>query len=85
KDDGIFINQDKYVAEILRKFGLTDGKSASTPILLKDLDGEDVDEVHNKRLSIRELYIDILAMQKWTVVAPSSTEAEYVAAASCSA
>nr|GEX85512.1 copia protein [Tanacetum cinerariifolium] len=46
KKDGIFISQDKYVAEILRKFGLTDGKSASTPIdtekpLLKDLDGED--------------------------------------------
>nr|GEZ75885.1 hypothetical protein [Tanacetum cinerariifolium] len=37
----------KYVAEILRKFGLTDRKSASTPIdtekpLLKDSDGEDV-------------------------------------------
>nr|GEV01392.1 copia protein [Tanacetum cinerariifolium] len=32
KDDGIFINQDKYVAEILRKFGFTDVKSASTPI-----------------------------------------------------
>nr|GEV13228.1 hypothetical protein [Tanacetum cinerariifolium] len=48
KDDGIFISQDKYVAEILRKFGLTDGKSASTPIdiekpLLKDPDGKDVD------------------------------------------
>nr|GFB54579.1 hypothetical protein [Tanacetum cinerariifolium] len=48
KQDGIFINQDKYVAEILRKFGLTDGKSASTPIdtekpLLKDPDDEDVD------------------------------------------
>nr|GEW46687.1 uncharacterized mitochondrial protein AtMg00810-like [Tanacetum cinerariifolium] len=48
KDDEIFISQDKYVAEILRKFGLTDAKSASTPIdtekpLLKDPDGEDVD------------------------------------------
>nr|GEV64451.1 hypothetical protein [Tanacetum cinerariifolium] len=48
KKDGIFISQDKYVAEILRKFGLTDRKSANTPIdtekpLLKDLDGEDVD------------------------------------------
>nr|GEU69191.1 hypothetical protein [Tanacetum cinerariifolium] len=48
KPDGIFISQDKYVAEILRKFGLTDEKSASTPIdtekpLLKDLDGDDVD------------------------------------------
>nr|GEZ05542.1 putative ribonuclease H-like domain-containing protein [Tanacetum cinerariifolium] len=48
KKDGIFISHDKYVAEILRKFGLIDGKSASTPIdtekpLLKDPDGEDID------------------------------------------
>nr|GEV86273.1 retrovirus-related Pol polyprotein from transposon TNT 1-94 [Tanacetum cinerariifolium] len=48
KKDGIFISLDKYVAEILRKFGLTDGKSASTLIdtekpLLKNPDGEDVD------------------------------------------
>nr|GEU98166.1 reverse transcriptase domain-containing protein [Tanacetum cinerariifolium] len=48
KDDGIYISQDKYVAEILRKFGFTDVKSASTPIeiekpLLKDPDGKDVD------------------------------------------
>nr|GEY86013.1 hypothetical protein [Tanacetum cinerariifolium] len=47
KKDGIFISQDKYVAEILRKFGLIEGKSVSTPIdtekpLLKDPDGEDV-------------------------------------------
>nr|GFA20375.1 retrovirus-related Pol polyprotein from transposon TNT 1-94 [Tanacetum cinerariifolium] len=59
KKDGIFISYDKYVAEILRKFELSEGKSASTPIdaekpLLKDSD----------------------------VVATSSTEAEYVAAAS---
>nr|GEV33736.1 ribonuclease H-like domain-containing protein [Tanacetum cinerariifolium] len=32
KDNRIFISQDKYVAKILRKFGFTDGKSASTPI-----------------------------------------------------
>nr|GFD06112.1 copia protein [Tanacetum cinerariifolium] len=48
RKDGIFISQDKYVAEILKKFGLTEGKSASTPIdtekpLLKDPDGKDVD------------------------------------------
>nr|GFD01557.1 putative ribonuclease H-like domain-containing protein [Tanacetum cinerariifolium] len=40
--------QDKYVAKILRKFGLSKGRSASTLIdvekpLLKDSDGEDVD------------------------------------------
>nr|GEU54588.1 hypothetical protein [Tanacetum cinerariifolium] len=43
KNDGIFINQDKYVAKILRKFGFTYVKSASIPIdiekpLLKDPD-----------------------------------------------
>nr|GFB46437.1 hypothetical protein [Tanacetum cinerariifolium] len=59
KKDGIFISQDKYVAEILRKFRLTEGKSASTPIdtekpLLKDPDGEDVD-VHIYRSMIGSL------------------------------
>nr|GEY48342.1 uncharacterized mitochondrial protein AtMg00810-like [Tanacetum cinerariifolium] len=59
KDDGIFISQDKYVADILRKFGFTDVKSASTPIetekpLLKDSDGEDVD-VHIYKLMIGSL------------------------------
>nr|GEX33979.1 reverse transcriptase domain-containing protein [Tanacetum cinerariifolium] len=53
KKDGIFISQDKYVAEILKKIGLTKGKSTSTPIdtekpLLKYSDGEDVD-VHTYR------------------------------------
>nr|GEZ97266.1 hypothetical protein [Tanacetum cinerariifolium] len=57
--DGIFISQDKYVAEILRKFGLTEGKSASLSIdtekpLLKDPDGKDVD-VHIYRLMIGSL------------------------------
>ncbi|GJZ64364.1 putative ribonuclease H-like domain-containing protein, partial [Tanacetum coccineum] len=49
KEDGIFISQDKYVTEILKKFGFSDVKTASTPmetqkVLLKDADGEDVDE-----------------------------------------
>nr|GEW88852.1 hypothetical protein [Tanacetum cinerariifolium] len=59
KKDEIFISQDKYVAEILRKFRLTNTKSASTPIdtekpLLKDPDGEDVD-VHTYRSMIGSL------------------------------
>ncbi|GJU82955.1 putative ribonuclease H-like domain-containing protein [Tanacetum coccineum] len=44
KEDGIFISQDKYVAEILKKFNYTDVKSASTPVdLEKPLvkDGDD--------------------------------------------
>ncbi|GJV75892.1 putative ribonuclease H-like domain-containing protein [Tanacetum coccineum] len=49
KEDGIFISQDKYVTEILKKFSFSDVKTASTPMethkpLLKDADGKDVDE-----------------------------------------
>ncbi|GJT48689.1 putative ribonuclease H-like domain-containing protein [Tanacetum coccineum] len=65
KEDGIFISQDKYVNEILNKFGFSDVKTTSTPMethkpLLKDSDGEDQ-----------------------TVVANSTTEAEYIAASNC--
>ncbi|GJY15658.1 ribonuclease H-like domain-containing protein [Tanacetum coccineum] len=49
KEDEIFISQDKYMTEILKKFGFSDVKTASTPMethkpLLKDADGEDIDE-----------------------------------------
>nr|GEV03033.1 uncharacterized mitochondrial protein AtMg00810-like [Tanacetum cinerariifolium] len=123
KNDRIFISQDKYVAKILRKFGFTDVKSASTPIktkkpLLKD--------PHVKRIFrylkgkphlglwypkdspfnlVAYTYSDYTGAsldrkstiggcqflgfrliswrcKKQTVVATSSTEAEYVAAAS---
>ncbi|GJU88636.1 putative ribonuclease H-like domain-containing protein [Tanacetum coccineum] len=145
KEDGIFISQDKYVAEILKKFNYTDVKSASTPVdlekpLVKDGDADDVD-VHLYRSMIGSLmYLtasrpDIIYLKgkptlglwysrdspfelvaytdsdyagatqdrksttggcqflgnrliswqckKQTVVATSTTEAEYVAAASC--
>ncbi|GJS27019.1 ribonuclease H-like domain-containing protein [Tanacetum coccineum] len=35
KKDGIFVSQDKYVDEILKKFGFTEVKTASTPMELK--------------------------------------------------
>ncbi|GJV03281.1 putative ribonuclease H-like domain-containing protein [Tanacetum coccineum] len=59
KEDGIFISQDKYVAEILKKFNYTDVKSVSTPIdlekpLVKDGDVDDVD-VHIYRSMIGSL------------------------------
>ncbi|GKB93462.1 putative ribonuclease H-like domain-containing protein [Tanacetum coccineum] len=59
KEDGIFISQDKYVTEILKKFGFTDVKTTSTPMetqkpLLKDEDGEEVD-VHLYRSMIGSL------------------------------
>ncbi|GJU73681.1 putative ribonuclease H-like domain-containing protein [Tanacetum coccineum] len=59
KDDGIFINQDKYVADILKKFDFATMKIASTPIktnkaLFKDEEVEDVD-VHLYRSMIGSL------------------------------
>ncbi|GJR42255.1 uncharacterized mitochondrial protein-like protein [Tanacetum coccineum] len=59
REDGTFISQDKYVARILRKFGFTDVRTASTPMdtknpLLKDYNSDDVD-VHLYRLMIRSL------------------------------
>ncbi|GKA77946.1 retrovirus-related pol polyprotein from transposon TNT 1-94, partial [Tanacetum coccineum] len=56
RDDGIFISQDKYVDEILKKFGFSTVKTASTPMetskpLLKDAEAEDVD-VHLYRSMI---------------------------------
>nr|GEU52723.1 hypothetical protein [Tanacetum cinerariifolium] len=59
KNDGIFICQDKYVDEILKKFRFIEVKNASTPMetqkpLLKDEDGKEVD-VHMYRSMIGSL------------------------------
>ncbi|GKC08768.1 putative ribonuclease H-like domain-containing protein [Tanacetum coccineum] len=59
KEEGIFISQDKYVADILKKFDFTTIKAASTPIetnkaLNEDEEAEDVD-VHLYRSMIGSL------------------------------
>ncbi|GJW06995.1 putative ribonuclease H-like domain-containing protein [Tanacetum coccineum] len=59
KEDGIFISQDKYVGEILKKFGFSSIRTTITPMetnkaLTKDEDGEDVD-VHLYKLVIGSL------------------------------
>ncbi|GJY99273.1 putative ribonuclease H-like domain-containing protein [Tanacetum coccineum] len=59
KEDGIFISQDKYVAEILKKFDFATVKTASTPMepnkaLVKDEEADSVD-VHLYRSMIRSL------------------------------
>nr|GFC53345.1 ribonuclease H-like domain, reverse transcriptase, RNA-dependent DNA polymerase [Tanacetum cinerariifolium] len=59
KEDRIFISQDKYVTKILRKFNLSDAKTANTLVdtekpLVKDADGDDID-VHLYRSMIGSL------------------------------
>ncbi|GJV46746.1 putative ribonuclease H-like domain-containing protein [Tanacetum coccineum] len=59
RSDGIFISQDKYVDDILKKFDFSSVKTASTPIetikaLLKDAEAENVD-VHLYRSMIGSL------------------------------
>nr|GFA25186.1 putative ribonuclease H-like domain-containing protein [Tanacetum cinerariifolium] len=61
KKDGIFINQDKYVAEILRKFRLSEGKSASTPIDAEKPLLKDSDEIYNIDL---DHSLKVLSMQE---------------------
>ncbi|GKA04970.1 putative ribonuclease H-like domain-containing protein [Tanacetum coccineum] len=141
KDNGIFISQDKYVDEILKKFGFSTIKTASTPMetsksLMKDENAEDVDVHLYRSMIISLMYLtssrpDIMfavcacarflvtpkvshlhavkrifrylkdrksttggcqflgrkliswQCKKQTVVANSTTEAEYVASSSC--
>ncbi|GJW81960.1 putative ribonuclease H-like domain-containing protein [Tanacetum coccineum] len=98
KEDGIFLSQDKYVAEILKKFNFENVKTASTPIetqkpLVKD-EAADVD-VHlyrylkgRSKLGLwypKESSFDLVAYldSDYTIVATSTIEAEYVAVAHC--
>ncbi|GJY53548.1 putative ribonuclease H-like domain-containing protein [Tanacetum coccineum] len=124
KTDGIFISQDKYVADMLKKFDLASVKTAITPMetkmaLTKDEEADAVD-VHLYRFMIESLStlranpiwaygisdsnyaranLDrksttggcqflgsrLISWQckKQTIMATFTTEAEYVAAASC--
>ncbi|GJZ72700.1 putative ribonuclease H-like domain-containing protein, partial [Tanacetum coccineum] len=107
KDDGIFISQDKYVDEILKKFGFSTIKTSSTPIetskpLLKDAEVEDDSPFDleaytnsdyasaslDRKSTIRGCQFLGKRLISWqckkqTIVANSTNEAEYVAAASC--
>ncbi|GJU89171.1 putative ribonuclease H-like domain-containing protein [Tanacetum coccineum] len=83
KEDGIFISQDKYVIKILKKFGFTDVKTASTPMetqkpLLKDEDGEEVD-IHLYRSMIGSLMY-FTSLRPDIMFAVSCTDSDYAGA-----
>nr|GEY42404.1 hypothetical protein [Tanacetum cinerariifolium] len=68
KKDGIFISQDKYVAEILKKIRFLEVKTANTPMetqkpLLKDEDGKEVD-VHMYRYQVNPKIPHLYAVKR---------------------
>ncbi|GKC80579.1 putative ribonuclease H-like domain-containing protein [Tanacetum coccineum] len=95
RNDGIFISQDKYVADILKKFDFATIKTTSTPIetnkaLLKD---EEVGVIMLEQALIgnpQQEVVNFLAkgrfhgnVKKQTIVANTTTKVEYVADANC--
>ncbi|GJT99554.1 putative ribonuclease H-like domain-containing protein [Tanacetum coccineum] len=70
KTDGLFISQDKYVADLLKKFDLASLKTAITPMETKMA----LTKMRKLMMWMYTLHIDL-------IVATSTTEAEYVAAA----
>nr|GEX09468.1 hypothetical protein [Tanacetum cinerariifolium] len=74
KEDGIFLSQDKYVGDILKKFGYSDVRSSNTP-----MDKENPWE----KTELEKIRLISWQCKKQTIMATSTTEAEYVAAASC--
>ncbi|GJW91057.1 hypothetical protein Tco_0168610 [Tanacetum coccineum] len=92
KPDGIFISQDKYVAEILKKFHFASVKTASTPIetqkpLVKDEEAIELVLVscNSKGFLSLKCCERIFSDYAGANLDRKSTtgEAEYVAAASC--
>ncbi|GJU62877.1 ribonuclease H-like domain-containing protein [Tanacetum coccineum] len=88
KEDGIFISQDKYVADILRKFSFTDVRTyvhvPDSKSHLSDYARASLDRKSTTR-GCQFLGCRLISWQckKQTMVATSSTEAEYVATTSC--
>ncbi|GJS77994.1 hypothetical protein Tco_0727875 [Tanacetum coccineum] len=84
KDDGIFISQDKYVANILKRFNFSSVKTAGTPLetnkaLVKDKEVEDVD-VHLYRSMIGSLmYLTASRPDIMLAICACASQDKYVA------
>nr|GFA88800.1 ribonuclease H-like domain, reverse transcriptase, RNA-dependent DNA polymerase [Tanacetum cinerariifolium] len=90
REDGIFLSQDKYIGDILKKFRFSDVRSLNTPMDKENPWGKDETgkyvELHLYKSMIGSLmYLTAsrLNIMFATIVAASTTEAEYVAATSC--
>ncbi|GJR92575.1 heme peroxidase [Tanacetum coccineum] len=103
KEDGIFISQDKYVTEILKKFGFSDVKTASTPmethtpfltrlcacarfqVNLKVAHLHAVKRIFRYLKGQPKLGCRLISWQckKQTMVANSTTKAEYITTSNC--
>nr|GEW80498.1 ribonuclease H-like domain, reverse transcriptase, RNA-dependent DNA polymerase [Tanacetum cinerariifolium] len=94
--DGIFISQDKYVKDMLKKFDMESVRTATTPYeVLKPKSKDEPDDAVNVHLSHGDkksitggcqfLRRRLISWQckKQTIMATSSIKAEYVVAASC--
>ncbi|GKA50309.1 putative ribonuclease H-like domain-containing protein [Tanacetum coccineum] len=90
KEDGIFISQDKYVAEILKKFDFDSVKTASTLIetqkpLIKDEEATDVDSVLVLCFRVSSFDLEAYSDSDYdgANLDRKSTIGDYVAAANC--
>nr|GEZ11752.1 retrotransposon protein, putative, unclassified [Tanacetum cinerariifolium] len=96
KEDGIFLSQDKYIGDILKNIGYSDGHpklglwyAKEKPFDLVAYSDSDYGSTSQDRKSTtggsQFLGRRLISWQckKQTIVATSTTEAEYVAAASC--